>query len=118
MRKIFRRLYSMLFLLAILTLVVFLVLALLEPIVTTPWREWIPLLVFCLISGIAWTIFALRSGKVERTTSEILGTLMVNLLVVILIAFISIIVMSIFAWNGGAPLDDIEPVHPADAQYP
>lgn len=118
MRRIFGSLYSVLFLLALLAFLVFLVLALLEPIYTTPWREWIPLLVVCLISGAVWTIFAVRSGKVERKTSEILGTFIANLLVVILIAFFSIIVISFFAWNGDAPLDDVEPVHPADAQYP
>ena len=117
-RNIFRWLYSLLFLLVVVAVVVVLGLALLEPIYTPPWREWLPLLIVCLISGMVWTIFAVRSGKVERTTGKIFGAFAVNLFLIIFIAFIAITIISFFGWNGGAPLDDVEPINPADAQYP
>jgi hypothetical protein len=34
--------------------------------------------------------------------------------IVVLIALVASLILGFFAWNGGAPLDDVEPINPAD----
>ena len=38
--------------------------------------------------------------------------------IVLLIALVTILVLGFFGWNGGAPLDDVEPINPADIDFP
>lgn len=109
---------TFLFLSIVTSIALVIVLALFEPIYSTPFQEWVPLLLFCLTVATIWTIFAVKMKnqkiKLRNLGKEYLG----RIAIVLLIALVAILVLGFFAWNGGAPLDDVEPISPADIDFP
>lgn len=110
--------HTFLFLSIVTSIALVIVLALFEPIYSTPFQEWVPLLLFCIIVATIWTIFAVKMQNQKIKWRNLGKEYLSRIAIVLLIALVTILVLGFFAWNGGAPLDDVEPINPADIDFP
>ena len=109
---------TLLFLSIVTSLALVLVLAVFEPIYSTPIQEWVPLLLFCITIATVWTVFTVKIRDQKIKWIDLVKEFLSRTAIVVLIAFVSILILGFFAWNGGAPLDDVEPINPADIDFP
>lgn len=100
------------------SLALILVLAVLEPIYSTPIQEWVPLLLFCITIATVWTVFTVKIRNQKIKWIDLVKEFLSRIAIVVLIAFVAILILGFFAWNGGAPLDDVEQINPADIDFP
>ena len=109
---------TLLFLSIVTSLALILVLAVLEPIYSTPIQEWVPLLLFCITIATVWTVLTVKIRNQKIKWSDLVKEFLGRTAIVVLIGFVAILILGFFAWNGGAPLDDVDPINPADIDFP
>jgi O-antigen/teichoic acid export membrane protein len=109
---------TLLFLTIVTSLALVLILAALEPIYSTPIQEWVPLLIFCISISTVWTALTVKTRNQEIKWVNLVKEFLSRTAFVVLIAIVAILIFGFFAWNGGAPLDDVEPINPADIDFP
>jgi hypothetical protein len=109
---------TLLFLSIVTSLALILVLAVLEPIYSMQIQEWVPLLLFCITIATVWTVFTVKIRNQKIKWIDLVKEFLSRIAIVVLIAFVAILILGFFAWNGGAPLDDVEQINPADIDFP